>query len=75
MACHAKHHYAKHRPTVCIVERLRMHATPNFVLPCVLPKGDDGMLWSTLFDHVLYPRAMMESLAQHRSFVCVVQER
>ena len=58
MACNAEH-----RPTMYIVERLRRHATPNFVLPCVLPKGVDGMLCPTLFDHVYIQRVMMESLA------------
>ena len=70
IACHAEH-----CPTVCIVERLRRHATPIFVLPCVLRKGDDVLLCLTLFDHVYFPRAMMESLARHRSLVCVVQGR
>ena len=70
ISCHVQR-----RPTVCIVKGLCWHATSNFVQPCELPKGDDGMLCSTLSNQLYFPWAMMESYAKHRSFVCAVQER
>ena len=39
----------------------------------LLPKGDDGMQRSTLFDRVCYPRAVMACHARRRLTVFAVQ--
>ena len=69
MACHARC-----RRTVFPVQGLPWYATPNFIRPCVLCKGDDSMPCPLLSDHVYWSRAMMECHARHLSFVCAVQE-
>ena len=40
----------------------------------LLLKGDDGTPHLTWYDHVYFPRAMMECHTRHRWFICVVQE-
>ena len=67
LACHARH-----RSTLCGVQGLRRHATPDVFLLFVLSKGDDCMPRPTLSDYVYTPRAKMECHARHRSFLCVV---
>ena len=44
--------HAQCRPTVFPVQGLLWHATPHFVQPCVLSKGDDSKPRPTLSDHV-----------------------
>ncbi len=55
IACHARH-----SAIVCSLKGLRWHATSNFVQPCVLSKGDDGMLRPTLPDHVSCPCSIIK---------------
>ena len=52
MTCHAQR-----PPTLCIVEGLRRYAIPNFFQLSVLFKGYNGILPTTSFDHVWFPRA------------------
>ena len=42
---------------------------PDIVLPCMLSKGDDGMLRPTSSDRVCCPRAMMKCHTPHRQCV------
>ena len=53
MACHARR-----RPTLCDVQELWWHATPNFFQPCVLSKGCEGIPRPILSNCVWFPRAM-----------------
>ncbi len=51
--------HAKHRLTVCDVQRPWCHATPDVVQLCVLYKNHDGMPLLTSSDCVCFPKAMM----------------
>ena len=68
MACHAQRH-----STVCAAQRRCWHATPNFVGPCLLSKGDDGMPHPTSFDRVCCPKAVMSCHARRSPTVCAAQ--
>ncbi len=48
--------HARGRLTVCVVQSLWWHFTPDNVWSCVLSKGYDGMPHSPLFDHLCCQR-------------------
>ena len=70
MACRARR-----CSTVCAAQRRCLHATPDVVRLCVLPKGDDGMPRPTSFDSVCFPKAMMACHARRCLTVCAVRRR
>ena len=57
--------------TVCVVQELWLHATPDVLQSFVLSKGNDGMP-CVMSNSVLIPRSMISSYARCRPVVCVV---
>ena len=70
MVCHASRH-----STLFAVQGILWPATPDFVRPCVVSKGHDGMPRPSSFDRVCCPKAMMAFHARRRSTVFDVQGR
>ena len=70
MACHALCHL-----TVCVVQGLLCHSTPDVVRPCVKSKGNDGIPCSKFFNCVCFLNAMMECQAGRYSTVLAFQGR
>ena len=60
IGCHARRCL-----TVYAIQGLRRHAMPDFVRPCGLSKGDNGMPHPMLSDLVYGPNAMMECHSQN----------
>ncbi len=65
MACHTRR-----CSTVCAVEGLCRHATPDLIWLWVVSKSYDGRPHPTSFDYVWYPRDMMAYHARCRWIVC-----
>ena len=70
MAC-----LASRSSTLFVVQGLRRHATLDFVRPCVVSTGHDGMPHPTSFDRVCCPKVMMACHDRCRSSVCAAQRR
>ena len=70
MACHAQCHL-----TVCVVQERWLHAKPDVVGFCLLPKCDDSRSRPTSSYRVCCPRAMMECHARRHLIVCSIQRR
>ena len=67
MAC-----LASRSSTFFAVQGLRWHATLDFIRPCVMSMGHDGMPRPTSFDRVCVPKAMMAFHAWRRSTVFAI---